>query len=155
MSAKSNDNPPILDGKPLTDEQKRLSTLFDEMKKDQLTFLDEAGKRIIEMSTGLLGVLFAVIAFGKDFPPPYLKGNPLAQGLGIGVLVTLILALLAGVLTIQPRRYESYESNLTKMREELGKIVAYKSTWMRAATWCFFAGALLLAILIGSLVLLA
>lgn len=152
MNAQKTNDVPIYDGKPLTDEQKRLNTLFDEMKKEQLTFLDEAGKRIIELSTGLLGVLFAVTAFGKDFPPPYLKGNPTAQRLAIGVLVVLVVALLAGVLTVQPRNYDYYEHNLTEMRSQLQKIVDHKSRWMKVATWTFFIGAVLLALLIGNLI---
>jgi hypothetical protein len=151
MSTEKNDIP-VYQGEPLNDEQKRLNALFDEMKKGQLTFLDEAGKRIIELSTGLLGVLFAVTAFGKDFPPPYLKDNLTARWLGIGVLVALIIALLAGVLTVQPRNYDYFEHNLTEMRKQLQKIVDHKSLWMKFATWAFFAGALLLAILIGTLI---
>jgi hypothetical protein len=145
--------PPILDGKPLSEEQIRLNVLFDEMKKNQLTFLDEAGKRVVELSTGLLGVLFAVTAFGKDFPPPYLKANPNSQWLAIAVLAIFILALLFGVLTVQPRNYGYYEYNLTRMRKELDKIVVYKSFCMQVATWAFFGGTLLLAVLIGTLVL--
>lgn len=149
-----NPEPPILDGKPLTDEQKRLNALFDEMKKNQLTFLDEAGKRIIELSTGLLGVLFAVTAFGKDFPPAYLKDNLLMQILVVATLLAFVLAVLAGVRTVQPRNYDFYESNLSEMRRELHKIIAHKSRWMQAANWLFFAGTVLLAGLVALLVLL-
>ena len=123
------------------------------MKKEQLTFLNEAGKRIIELSTGLFGLLFAVSAFGSNFPPPYLKDHPYTQGLAIAVLVAFIFALLFGVLTVQPRNYDYYEYNLTRMKKELDKIVAYKSICMKIATWAFFAGTLLLAVLIGALVL--
>lgn len=145
--------PPILEGKPLSDEQKRLNALFDEMKKNQLTFIDEAGKRIIELSTGLLGVLFAVTAFGKDFPPPYLRANPLIQALVVATLAAFVLAVLAGVFTVQPRSYDFYESNLSAMRRELEKIVAHKSRWMKIANWTFFAGTVLLAALVAALVL--
>jgi len=144
--------PPILEGKPPSEEQKRLNALFDEMKKNQLTFLDEAGKRIIELSTGLLGVLFAVTAFGKDFPPSYLKGNLLMQTLVVATLVIFVTAVLTGALTVQPRNYDFYEHNLSAMRTELEKIVAYKSRWMKIATWFFFFGIVMLAILISILV---
>ncbi len=144
---------PTYYGKELSEEQIRLKTLFDEMKKGELAFLDEAGKPIIELSTGLLGVLFAVTAFGKDFPPPYLKANPNNQWLAIVILAVFIVALLFGVLTVQPRNYGYYEYNLTKMRMELERIVRYKSFCMKFAAWSFFSGAFLLAILIGMLVL--
>lgn len=153
MSENHDNDIPVYQGRPLTDEQKRLNTLFDEMRKGQLAFIDEAGKRIIELSTGLLGVLFVVTAFGKDFPPPYLAANPNTQWLAILVLAVLVFALLFGVLTVQPRNYAYYEHNLTKMREELERIISYKLFCMRFATWAFFVGTLLLAILIGSLVI--
>ena len=143
---------PVYNGEELDDEDIRLKTLFDEMKKNQLTFLDEAGKRIIELSTGLLGLLFAVTAFGKDFPPPYLAANPNGQGLATGVLVAFVLALFFGVLTVQPRSYNYFPHNLSGMKDQLKKIITYKSWCMIAATWAFFIGALLLAVLVGTLV---
>ena len=134
------------------EEHKQLTALFDEMKKNQLTFLDEAGKRIIELSTGLLGVLFAVIAFGDKFPPSYIAGKPLTQGLLIIVLSVFVTAILFGVLTVQPRKYDYNDRSLTDMREKLKDLLAYKSLRMKAATWLFFAGTVLLAVLISSVV---
>jgi hypothetical protein len=148
-----NNDIPVYPGEPLDPEDLRLRVLFDEMKKNQLTFLDEAGKRIIELTTGLLGLLFAVTAFGKDFPPPYLSAHPARQGLAVAALAAFALALLFGVLTVQPRNYAYYEHNLTGMETELKKITAYKSRCMIAAAWAFFAAALLLAVLVGALVL--
>jgi ABC-type multidrug transport system permease subunit len=100
----------------------------------------------------LLGVLFAVTALGKDFPPPYLKDNLLTQFLVAGVLVLLMAALLCAVLTVQPRKYKFYEHNLSEMRKEWVKLFTHKSTWLARANWFFFAGTLLLAVLIGVLV---
>jgi CDP-diglyceride synthetase len=147
-----NNDIPVYDGQALDPEDARLKTLFDEMKKNQLTFLDEAGKRIIELSTGLLGLIFGVIAFGKDFPPPYFKANPTSQGLATGVLIALVLAILFGVLTVQPRSYKYNKHNLTSMKDQYNNIFTYKSRCMIAAAWAFFIGALLLAVLVGVLV---
>jgi hypothetical protein len=152
---KQNDNSdiPMQPGKPLSDSEKRLNALFDEMDKKQLEFLDQAGKRIIELCTGLLGVLFAVVAFGGDFPPPYLQDNLITQLLVLGVLALLVGALLCAVLTVQPRKYKFYEHNLTEMRREWIQLFTYKSTWMKRANWLFFSGTLLLAVLIAVLIL--
>ena len=143
---------PVYDGEELGPEDVHLKALFDEIKKNQLTFLDEAGKRIIELSSALLALIFGVIAFGKDFPPPYLKGQPVNQGIATGVLMALVLAILFGVLTVQPRDYKYNPQNLTSMREQFNTMHRHKSRWMIAATWAFFIGALLLALLIGVLV---
>ena len=115
--------------------------------------MDEAGKRIVELSTGLLGILFAVTAFGADFPPAYLQANPLRQGWVIAVLVALVAALLGGVLTVQPRSYRYSAHSLTDMRASLEAILAYKARWLKIATWLFFLGAALLAALVAGLVL--
>jgi hypothetical protein len=143
---------PMQQGRPLSDSEKRLNALFDEMDKNQLDFLDQAGKRIIELCTALLGLIFAVIAFGEDFPPPYLNDSLLTQILVMGVLVLLVAALLCAVLTVQPRKYKFYEHNLTEMRKEWVQLFTYKSSWMRRSNWLFFAGTLLLAVLIGVLI---
>ena len=146
-------NVPIFEGEPLTIEQKQLKALLDEIKKNQLNFIDEANKRIIELSTGLLGLLFAVIAFGKDFPPIYLRSNLSIRWLVIFVVIVLILALLSSVLGVQPHKYSYYENNLTEMRKEMNRAIIHKTRWMRIATWLFFLGALLLAVLISSLLI--
>ncbi|PDV96796.1 hypothetical protein A9Q02_06125 [Candidatus Chloroploca asiatica] len=60
-------------------EQQQLAAFFAEAERKQVDFLDEAGKRIIELTTLLLGVLFTVVAFGDTYPPPYLADNILAN----------------------------------------------------------------------------
>ena len=51
---------------PPDPSDERLIALFDKLEEQQLDFLDQAGKRVIELSTGMLGLLFAVTAFGKE-----------------------------------------------------------------------------------------
>jgi hypothetical protein len=146
-------NIPMKPTEKLNPEEERLIETFDELRKGQLEFLDQAGKRIIELSTGLLGLLFAVVAFGDDFPPPYLAGNPTAQWEAVSVLALLVIALLAGVITVQPKRYKFPRADLGRMRQELETILTFKSRWMKVATWAFFLGTGVLALLIGTLIL--
>lgn len=154
MSAPSpSDRPPIVEGVPPTDEQKRLVALFDEMEKKQIEFLDGAGKRIVELCTALLGVFFGVLAFGDKFPPPYLAGSRPAQVLTLGTLVFYVAAMLAGLYAVQPREYRRYQHNLTEMRRELQRIIGFKSKWVRVAGGLFFLGTVWLALLIVAIVL--
>lgn len=146
-------NIPMKPSAKLSPEDERLIETFDELRKGQLEFLDQAGKRVIELSTGLLGLLFAVVAFGGDFPPPYLTGNPTVQWEAISVLALLVIALLAGVITVQPRKYNFPKADLGRMRQELETILTFKSRWMKMATWAFFLGTGALALLIGTLIL--
>lgn len=147
--------PTPLEGKPPTDEQKQLISLFQELEKNQLDFLDQGGKRIIELTTALLGVLFAVTAFGKDFPPPYLKDHVWGQRFAIVTLTLYVAALFCALWTVHPRSYKRYRHNLSGMREELDKIIANKTRTLQWAGILFFFGSLMLALLIGAVILSA
>jgi len=98
-----NDSIPNLPSRPPDPETLRIQAIFDELRKNQLTFLNEAGKRVIELSTGMLAVLYAVVAFGEDFPPPYLENDLGAQIMAVVTLVFFFLALVAGFLCVQPQ----------------------------------------------------
>ena len=146
---------PILEGEPLEPKDRRLMALFDTLESGQLDFLDKASQRIIDLCTAMLGLLFAVSAFGDKFPPAYLAKNDLAKGLALSVLAAYLLALLFALLAIQPRTYERYEHDLTRMRQELDRIVTFKRRWFRVATGLFFIGSLALAALVSTILLRA
>jgi p-aminobenzoyl-glutamate transporter AbgT len=133
--------------KPIDDSDKRLSALFDDLEAGQLDFLDGAAKRLIELTTGLLGVLFTITAFGDKFPPPYLKHNDVANGMAVVTLVFYIVAMLLGMLVIQPRKYPRYPHNLGKMREVFETIRNDKVRWLRWGGIAFWLGSLMLAAL--------
>ncbi len=137
--------PPILEGRSPTATEERLVAIFAELETKQLEFLDQAAKRIIELVTALLGILFAAIAFGGDFPPAYLAGNIPIKLLGIGALGGYLLALLFALVAIQPRSYKLYRHNLTRMRAELDAIIEHKLRWLRIAGGLFGLGSVLLA----------
>jgi len=120
--------------------------------KNQLTFLNKAGKRVIELSTGMLGILFAVVAFGKDFPPPYLKDS-LAQTLAVLTLALFFLALLAGFMCVQPREYKDFPNNLKEMRKELAQHTQWKAFWFRTGSLLFGLGAFGLVCLVIRIIL--
>ncbi len=75
---------PIPVGQPPSEEDRQLAAFFQQLEHEQLTFLDEAGKRIAELCTALLGVLFAVLALGGTFPPPLLAALPRARAARVG-----------------------------------------------------------------------
>lgn len=150
-----NDDLPIVEGEPLSAEDRRLLALFDKLEEGQLDFLDGAGKRLIELSSAMLAVLFGVTAFGDKFPPAYLAGNPRVQALAVIVLACYLVTLLAGALAIAPRTYHRSRYNLSDLRRELDRLVAYKLRWFRVGLALFFAGSLALAVLVGLLVLTA
>jgi len=143
---------PILDAKKASPAADRLAALFDDLESKQLDFLDAAGKRITELCTTLLGVVFALTAFGGNFPPPYLKGNALTKGL-LGITLLLFLAaILISLYAIQPRTYARYDYNVSKMRETLDSIIQHKSRGVKAAGLLFLLGVTGFVALIASIV---
>lgn len=140
---------------PLDESDKHLLALFDELEGKQLDFIDEAAKRLIELTTGLLGVLFAITTFGDKFPPPYLEDNTPAKVLAVVTLAFYIVAMLMGMLALQPRKYPRYPHNLDKMREVFNTIRATKARWLRWAGGAFWLGSLSLAVLAVRVIWLA
>jgi hypothetical protein len=147
--------PPILDSTPPTEEQKRLVAFFAEAESKQVDFLDEAGKRIIELTTALLGVLFAVMAFGDKFPPPYLKDNLVGKFLSLVVLACYVIAMLMAFRTVQPRDYKLFRHNLDQMRQELDRLIANKKRALWWAGALFWIGSAILAVLIATIIFTA
>ena len=144
---------PVIAAEQPDEEQKRLVAIFADMESKQLEFLDAAAKSIIERIATFLAVLFAVTAFGNNFPPAYLKANTLARSLVIVTLVLYLGAMATGMWSILPRRYKLYRHNLTEMRSELDRMISHKSFWLRVAGILFGLGSLALAGLIVAIIL--
>jgi hypothetical protein len=142
----------IIEGRPLSDENKRLLALRDEIEKNQLEYLDQSAKRIVELVTLLLGVLFTIIAFGDKFPPAYLASQT-TKAVLLAVLTLYVVALLLGVVAMAPRKIKRYEHNVSEMRGELESLVSSKLIWFRASAIVFVLATLALAVLIGIIVL--
>jgi hypothetical protein len=150
------DKIPILEPEPETqdqiEEKQRLKATFADIEKNQLTFLDEAGKSVIERVATFLAILFGVTAFGSSFPPAYLKSNPSNKYLIIVILLCYLVAMTLGILAIQPRsdiwrRYQTKE-----MAKTLNSIIARKKLLVQWAGILFALGTVLLAVLIVSLI---
>jgi len=143
----------ILESEQPSEEQKRLVTLFSDMEGKQPDFLDGEGKSIIERIATFLAILFAVTAFGGNFPPKYLVGNTWAKVLVIAILAFYLVAMGIAILAIRPRSYNLYRYNVSQMRQEWERILAYKQRRVQMAGILFAIGTIALAALIVSIIL--
>ncbi|MSP14016.1 MAG: hypothetical protein EXR62_13810 [Chloroflexi bacterium] len=134
------------------DEATRLAALFDDLEGKQLDFLDQAAKRVIELTTGLQAVFLAVAALGNKFPPANLKDSFFAQALFVAVLIFYWAAILAAAWAVQPRPYKRYPYNVTAMRAEFNQMVAHKAAWVNVAGSLFVIASLALVALIIAIV---
>jgi hypothetical protein len=136
---------PIIKSRPVSDASKRWLTIFEKMEENQLELLDQSGKRIVELTGVLLGVLLGATSFGDKFPPDYLSNSGLVKGAVVVVLVAYLLAMGFGMWTAYPRSYKRYPNNLTLMETEFNKIIANKIQALRVAGFCFLVGSAFLA----------
>jgi hypothetical protein len=147
----ASDQRPIVEPSPLQSEQQRLIALFAELETKQLDTLDAAGKSLIERIATMLAIVFAVIAFGNNFPPAYLS-NPLARYLVMAALIAFIFSLYASMRVVLPRNYRLFRNNLTGMRTELDRMIADKVRGVQVAYILFWCGSILLVALTGVLI---
>lgn len=137
--------------RPLTTEDEALITFFDELEKETLAFLDASGKRVLEMVTALFGLFVGILAFSDK--PHYLAYREV-RVLAALALIVYSAALLFGLRTFWPRRYEVSRHNLTEMRAALAELRERKAADVRRAYIAFAMGSLLLMLLLVDLLLI-
>src|SRR5947209_7588172 len=103
----------------LLEEDAHLVVTFKEMEKQQFAFLDESGKSLIERTSAFLAIIFALTAFGNQFPPAYLHDNTLLKWLTIVTVVFALVSIILAGVAIQPRKYRFYRHNMTALDGEL------------------------------------
>lgn len=144
----------VLDSTPPTDEQSFLIKTFQEFEVNQINYLDSHSKRLIELITALLGLLFSIIAFGNDYPPQYLA-SPTAKILGSLSILFYLGSMLIALLALRPRNYKLYRNNLSEMRTQFDKLIKIKSSLTMWAGILFFVGSAFLTTLILNTILRA
>jgi hypothetical protein len=122
---------------PETDEARELREWFEAQTKQNLERLEEGAKTIIQLVSGLYGVLFAVLALNDQ--PAYLQqqGVPL---MGTVSLVAFFAALVSAVAVVLPRRIPYQQDHLTAMHRAYQRLLAHKSGWLRGALLLFVVG---------------
>lgn len=112
--------------RPPEDSERKLVAIFQEFELKQIGLLEENGKRVIELASVLLGLIFGIAAFGDKFPPGYISDEAVSKVILIGTIVCYLIAMVMGAWTIYPRKYSHFTNNLTEMRSELNKIIHNK-----------------------------
>jgi hypothetical protein len=130
------------------EKKQRLKDIFSDLEKKQPDFLDEAAKSIIERIATFLAILFAVIALGGTFPPKFLVHNTQNTVLVIAILLCYLVAMGMGMWAIQPRNYDLYQYNMTRLEQEWKRLIGRKKFWVRFSGLLFGLGTVVLAVLI-------
>lgn len=136
----------------LTDEEGDVLAWIETQEIEAIPNLEAGARQIITLVTAFYGVIFGVLALGRDAFEATL--NQPATGLvGFAAIVLLLAALGAALVVVMPRSYRYGEKRLDEMKAAYRQMVAHKATWLRFANILFGLGLTMFAVLI--LVMLA
>lgn len=114
--------------------------------------LEEAARLIIGLITGLLGVLFGVLAITAENPPEYMA-LPAVRYLGVATVAALLAALLAALAVVTPLRLTARSARPDEQAVAFDKLLRGKATALYVAVIAFGLGIVgLSAVLVVALV---
>ncbi|WP_333691898.1 hypothetical protein [Chloroflexus sp.] len=134
---------------PESTDDRELREWFESQKRGNIERLEAGAQTLIQLITGLYGVLFAVLALSDQ--PAYLQ-NPIVQWAGTVGVCAFFGSLLAAMLVAVPRRVAYQQDNLTEMQRVYQRLLRRKATLLQLAQIGFLLGmagliAVILAIL--------
>ena len=126
-----------------TPEEKQMRKWFAKQALASPDTLEAAARTILQLVTGLLGVLFAVLAVASDPLPAYLE-LCLVRGLGIATVVALLAALVGALGVVLPRRIQVASARPDQQAAAFQALLARKARWLTGTVVAFGLGVLTL-----------
>ena len=133
-------------------EEEALRKWFDQQRLNSPTNLEDAAKLIIGLISGLLTVMFGVLAVAQKDLPGYLA-LPAVRWLGVGVVVLLFVSLASGLIVVLPFRISTKPDQPQTQRQAFEGLLQRKSIAITVMAAAFglgiaaLAGALVVALL--------
>ena len=138
-----------------TEAEKALEEWFAKQALASPDALDRAARTIVGLVTGLLGVLFGVLAVKAGDLPSYFWLDWM-RPLGVGSVAGLLVALACALAVLWPRRIAVSRDRPDEQAKAFARLLRQKSGWLIAAIIGFGLGLLALgAVLIVALLLVA
>ena len=122
-----------------TPEEKALRKWFAKQALASPDALEAAARTILGLITGLLGMLFGVLAVASDPLPAYL-GLPLARGLGVVTVGALLVALVGTLAVVLPREIKVASARPDQQASAFEVLLARTSRWLTLAVIAFGLG---------------
>lgn len=134
---------------PETAAEREVREWFEHQRRTNLERLEAGAQTLIQLITGVYGVLFAVLALSDQ--PVYLSRSVVVWMGSIG-LVVFFAALIAAVMVVIPRPLRYQLDNLTEMQHTYERLVRRKATMLVVAQLGFLLGiACLIAVILAVL----
>ncbi|MCE7984245.1 MAG: hypothetical protein DYG89_23975 [Caldilinea sp. CFX5] len=135
-----------------TPAEQQLLAAFAKIEEAALATLDEGAKQVIQLATGLLGLLLGALALGADTFAQALQA-PLVKGCAILAVIALLVALLVAGWALLPQPYTYRRASLSDKARDYEAILAHKANGMYAAFVAFGVGVISFALLLILLLL--
>jgi hypothetical protein len=129
-----------------------LTEFFRDIERQQIDFLNEAGKSLIERIATFLVILLGASVLSNNSPPIYLEHDLLARWSILVALICYLCAMGVAMWTIQPRWYRRPLYNMGALERVRDQMTRQKMRGLRLASTLFLLGSLFLAVLIVDIV---
>ncbi|WP_322822487.1 hypothetical protein [Chloroflexus sp.] len=122
---------------PETERDRELREWFAAQERGNVERLEAGAQTMMQVISGLYGVLFAVLALSDQ--PTYLQ-LPVVRWAGSAGVCIFFASLVAAMLVLLPRRIAYQEDNLTAMRRAYDHLLRRKATLLQVAQVLFLGG---------------
>jgi hypothetical protein len=133
--------------RPETEDEAALRAWFDKQEVEAVGNLEAGARQIIQLVTAFYGVIFGVVALGKDKFEASLRLPGVIVPAGIAILA-LLVALIAGLVVVAPLPYRYRDASVSDQKAVFKELLAGKSTSLLIAAIAFGAGLAAFAVLI-------
>ena len=120
-------------------EEKKLREWFENQALESPKTVEDAARLLIGLVTGLLGALFGVLTVSAETLPLYFS-LPLVRWCGVAAVALWLLSLLAGLVVVLPRKWQSSADKPDTQSQVFQQILSHKSTWLTASVVAFGVG---------------
>jgi len=128
-------------------EEKRLREWFEAQALTSPQTLEEAARLLIGLVTGLLGALFGVLTISAQNLPAYIHLS-LVRVCGVAGVILWLAALLAGLVVVLPRQWQSAPGRPDSQSKTFQAILGRKSLWLTVSVVAFGLATLALGIVL-------
>jgi hypothetical protein len=116
--------------------------------------LDAAARLIVSLVSGLLTILFGVLAVAADPMPAYLSRWPIRL-LGVLSVLFLLGGLFCALVAVLPRRMETDAARPKTQAKAFDDLVQRKAGWLTSAVITFGLGIVFLGVALIAVLLIA
>jgi Flp pilus assembly protein protease CpaA len=125
--------------RPETEDEAALRSWFDKQEADTVSNLEAGARQIIQLVTAFYGVIFGVVALGKDKFEASLH-LPAVIAFGAVAILALLAALIAGLVVVAPLPYRYRSASLLDQKAVYAKMLGRKSTSLLISAIAFGLG---------------